>query len=419
MLHLALFVGRSEWIFISGLVGFLIGLLASLLNLPLAVTLALAMTGILLGAALLVRDVFGLLGRWSSWTIRRLQRPIHFPEDTVVPFLPVIIEVPGGRAAIDPDLDALLSTARNRIRWSEKPYRLPDELAQVAPYVLRTSASGRWSFNGPNVRLETDLSQEMIAGCEDVATRPGNFFSALCSNELAGWALTSSGHEWDFKNRFVLDPDDRMIPLGRSQLLNSVGVSTLAVTEDLKLLIALQSMSSQSGAGSWTPSGSGALEPRDGLSNPDPLLVDVITRGATRELCEEARIDPSWVGQSRVIGYSRWLDRGGKPEFYCVTKLNVHSTALRTGSRTHSRFSEERTWTADVQLLDLDPAAASTILEATPRELHRPPLWSDSGMIANPKILEGSTSVSLHLALDALARALQRSPNLLDELATG
>jgi len=405
---------RAELVFVVAIIGFLIGLVPSLLDLPTEVAWLLAAAGLVLATVFLVRDVLGLLGRWSSWSMRRLQ-PVRFPESLTVPFLPVIIETPTGRVAIDPNLDAALATAQNRIQWSVKPYRLPDELARLAPYILRTSASGRWPFNGPDVALETDLSLAAIESGEEIKARPGNFFSELCSNELTGWAISSSGNSIDFKERYLFDSRNQLLSLGQSQLANGIGVSTLAITSDSKLVLTLQSVSSQTSGGMWAPSGSGALEPRDGLDGHDSLLIDVVIRGAERELCEEGRIKPAWIRQSRVIGYSRWLDRGGKPEFYCVTSLSVHSSELRTGSGTHSMLSEERTWTSDVQVLDVNLTTIKGFDPGDPAS-HTLPLWARAGLIPNVDILTGSTSVPLHASLDALARTVHRSPHLLADL---
>ena len=41
-----------------------------------------------------------------------------------------------------------------------------------------------------------------------------------------------------------------------------------------------------------------------------------------RELCEEANIQPKNIVRTEIIGYFRWIDFGGQPEFVGITKLN-------------------------------------------------------------------------------------------------
>ena len=406
------FLVRAEWAPIVSVGSFLLGLIPMVIGVPQEIGWGFAALGFVIGAIFIIRDTFGLLGRWSSLTMRRVHELSERLATAEVPDLPEVVVTPTGRVAINPELDALLATAENQVRWHADPYRLPTELAKIAPYVLRTSAQGKWPFDGPNVRLETDLTIESVSTAADMMMRPGSFFRAVCSNELTGWHLKDDGKSWDFEGTYLLDSRERVIPLGQSRLMNGVGVSTLAVTTDDKLLVVLQSPNTQTGAGMWAASGSGALEPKDLPRQEEPLLRDMVVAGAVRELREETKLPASAIGNSRVLRYGRWLDRGGKPEFSCVTALTISSDEVELGSRMHRIGSDERLWTAEIQLLGLNLAVPSTN-EPTVKE---PPLWLSSQLVSDPDELRGSTSVSLGLALDALVRALVRDPHLFDEL---
>lgn len=44
-------------------------------------------------------------------------------------------------------------------------------------------------------------------------------------------------------------------------------------------------------------------------------------RGANRELIEETGVPEESISEGRLIGFGRWLERGGKPELFSVTRL--------------------------------------------------------------------------------------------------
>jgi hypothetical protein len=158
--------------------------------------------------------------------------------------------------------------------------------------------------------------------------------------------------------------DGRLPDLEQSRLANPVGVSTLAFDSRNDLILIQQSEFAQSSKNLWSPSGSGSPEPVDlqtaGTAEAGrPDLVDVIRRGMNRELVEESHISVDAIHDSRVIGYFRWLNKGGKPEYTGVTLLNRPVTALRR------RLSEFR-WVRGIEVgvpvdfdrLRDDPAAA-------------------------------------------------------------
>lgn len=412
--HVVRFISVSEWVYGAALIGFVVGLVPALLRVSPRVTLVFTVVGLVLGVLLAVRDTLALLGRWSAWTMRRRQSPINFQRPLEVPGLPVVVCAPAGQAAIDPDLDLLLPTAANPVRWSETRYRLPPPLAAIAPYVLRRSSQGRWPFNGPNVSLATDLTTDAVESSAEVLMREGDFFSALCSNELTGWVLTCDGESFDFWDRFVFDSRGRFSALNTSELNNGVGVSTLAITSDDMLVITLQSSRSQTSAGLWAPSGSGALEPRDVVRGGTVLVTTAAGKGAERELVEETRIPRQAIGRTEVIGYARWLDRGAKPEFYCVTALTVTARELGHHGQVHRPLSEERLWTAGRDVVGLTTSV--TLDPDLVAGLARTPCWRGAGLVPQGSVLDDSVSLSLEMALDALARRLHHEPTFLDRL---
>ena len=124
-----------------------------------------------------------------------------------------------------------------------------------------------------------------------------------------------------------------LLPLHRTDAANHIGVTSVVVTSDYRVLLFRQG-DTQVERGSITVA-SGSLDWNDivdGAQNDD--LQSVIKRGMAREFCEEAsarrayRIHQNMRDLRQIIahasnefeltGFFRWVDRCGKPEFVGV-----------------------------------------------------------------------------------------------------
>jgi 8-oxo-dGTP pyrophosphatase MutT (NUDIX family) len=322
--------------------------------------------------------------------------------------LPETVSCRRGNILTDFRLVSAFANCPLNVVWQDDKFRLTGELRESAAYVLRRSSGAKLPFNGPCVRLETDLSSLHVNNLVDVRLRPADFFDALCSNELTRWSITRSGLDWDFHHRYLLDSHNRVIALSQSELANIVGVSTLAITTDDHVLLVLQSGKSSASAQLWAPSGSGSLEPQD-VSNQD-RLSDVVLSGAVRELREECGLTPDSVLSSQLLGYGRWLERGAKPEFVCVTALSCTSNdVLRHPSY---RDRSEKHWTTAVECIPLNLAVSAADdwsgPEARSSAAHR--------LIGNSDRVISGISVPLQFSLEVLALALSNQQDLLSNL---
>lgn len=149
--------------------------------------------------------------------------------------------------------------------------------------------------------------------------------------------IAASGERWQFAS------------LNQSNLSNHIGSSTLAFTNDGYVLLPLQARRSQKSEGKYAPTGSGSLDWADRkAAKHSQDLLDIIRFGAERELQEEQtlkRIDKKAQMQTMVIGYFRWLNYGGQPEFLCITKIDCTLRELRPNpnelvNETHIVFDE-------------------------------------------------------------------------------
>ena len=110
---------------------------------------------------------------------------------------------------------------------------------------------------------------------------------------------------------------------------NEIGISTLAVTKDGYLFFQLQGNHSDSSPGLIVPSGSGSADWSDFDNNRTLTFKELISYSTKRELSEETGSAMAEVTVNKVIGFYRWLEQAGKPEFISVSKLNMDSKEIQ------------------------------------------------------------------------------------------
>lgn len=120
---------------------------------------------------------------------------------------------------------------------------------------------------------------------------------------------------------------DPIKALGVSDFSDHIGVSTLLYTSDGYVIVFRQAANAGYNADYFMPTGSGSMDYADFKKDED--LRQMIIRGAERELSEESSLkkmlgeeDFSQLVHTTVIGYYRDMERGGKPEFCCVSRID-------------------------------------------------------------------------------------------------
>lgn len=117
-------------------------------------------------------------------------------------------------------------------------------------------------------------------------------------------------------------------------------------------------------ASRFMPTGSGSLDYADFHEKED--LRQMIVRGAERELAEESSLrkmlgDEAFAKKvnTTVIGYYRDMERGGKPEFCCVSRIdmimeevsqNICTSDKEIAKRTDTAFElgDKKKWTDEI-----------------------------------------------------------------------
>lgn len=120
---------------------------------------------------------------------------------------------------------------------------------------------------------------------------------------------------------------DPIRSLGDSDFSDHIGVSTLLYTKDGYIFVFRQAGNAGYNANYYMPTGSGSMDYADFKEGED--LRQMIIRGAERELAEESSLKKllgdevfATILHTTVIGYYRDMERGGKPEFCCVSRID-------------------------------------------------------------------------------------------------
>ncbi|GLZ38540.1 hypothetical protein [Actinokineospora sp. NBRC 105648] len=238
--------------------------------------------------------------------------------------------------------------ARLAVSWTPGRRRLAVKIEQHRTSILlhKYRSTRMRPFNGANVTQLSSIEDSVRDPRTPVRFGPSRYFDLLVSNYLANEVLQDSSRREVLSVRaLMLGERGRLVRFEDSRLADPVGVSTLAIDQNKRVVLIAHSETALSSAGRIAPSGSGSLEPRDlprrlvRGKEETGSLCDAITTGMTRELLEESNLEQSDIRWSAVTGYFRWITRGGKPEYVGVTVLN-----RRTDELTDRRRLTEHKW---------------------------------------------------------------------------
>jgi len=239
-------------------------------------------------------------------------------------------------------------------------YNEPHLLEAFDYLVKRLQESGKRFFNDKKVSLRTELNVDQLTQAGRMVTLGETSYiaSALtndaCVNRLVRDKSSPETIYADLTQMYPLtisNGDAHLLSLDDSQLSNHLGASTIALFRQTNgtcvVVLPEQGAKAARSAGLLAPTGSGSLDWADIAHSPSKDLLTLIARGANRELCEEQGI----LGLGRegrpldellklhrvdtyVLGYFRWLNFGGLPQFCCISTLwDVNVEDLRPDER--------------------------------------------------------------------------------------
>lgn len=207
-------------------------------------------------------------------------------------------------------------------QYLNEKWELPRELREEwkGRLLQKAKREKRIIFDSGKVRLLNDLGISDVEGSIKVKIQPTTYLHGFWTNEAALLDLKQNS-ETVYRGDRLYMLENFVSTLSDSKCANSIGVSTLLIGGGSKLPLVTQSARSAVSNSKIAPSGSGSMDLED-IQEGDLDFNSVICRAAERELVEEMGLSKEIKLKSQVIGFSRLLARGGKPEFFCVTWLD-------------------------------------------------------------------------------------------------
>ena len=302
------------------------------------------------------------------------------------------------------EVNRLLDKADNPLILRPEKYEVP---AQILDYLEQSVAQRAPDYNQDKVGLRTDLTPALLMQNAPLKVQHSDYFRGLATNEMVAKRIERCEdrrrrQKWtlDFPVCALAFDNDELTALSDSTFANNIGVTSLLITADHHIVLQDQ------GAQSVDPQcinlgSSGSLDLED-LYETQPggrrlrTLQGALRRGMEREANEETS---AAVGPGRsttfLTGYARYLHRGGKPEFFGIT-------------RTVSRFDDLEAKPSELkfvhriyaQAFDPTPAGLQGAIEALIGRCE-----------GGPDQYSPSMAVGLHLARSHVERAgLDLSP---------
>lgn len=224
----------------------------------------------------------------------------------------------------NPELDLYLAQGGTlRFRITGESFSCGDQ-DLINAVVESAIANGKAVFNSAKIRVSGDPSAADV-----VELSPTDYFQGLATNEIGfKTAMLSDGRR---VNGTELAFPGNVIPsLARSKLSNHIGACALAFDTDGVVSLVRTSKSSMIAAQKISPSAAGSADIED-FHGRDGDLLECVLAGLKRELVEEQGIAAGDITNARVIGFQRYLPRGGKPEFIGLLRIGETWKSARKG----------------------------------------------------------------------------------------
>ncbi|CBH20515.1 protein of unknown function [Acetoanaerobium sticklandii] len=252
----------------------------------------------------------------------------------------------------------LLERSTININIIDYKFEIADEIKSFVPSIMRrTFLSDKVIFNGKLVRMASDLFLESTA----INMQKTRYFEGQCTNEIV-YKQIKSNHsiEEPFRGEcLMLNKDNVLFDLEHSSCSNYIGASTLVVVNRKHILIGKQGEYSKANSGRYAPSGSGSVNYKDINKSTD--FYSLIINAMEREFCEENNYKLNNNIKTIVLGYVRLLERGGKPDFFGISFLDLDSEVIN-----NDKIKKEELGIAGNRLIidiDINEGIGRTVLE--------------------------------------------------------
>lgn len=267
---------------------------------------------------------------------------------------------------------------------------------------LKSKEQGRL-FNESKTAIISSLDSDT----DEITLGKTSYFTSIITNEACTYVIEKYGLiSKDFRILFPISFNKKqqacLEPIEVSSLMsNDIGISTLALTGDNYLFYWVQNHYAQQSQGLLAPTGSGSLDWKDTYQSNDDFL-SIIRYGMARELWEESKLKnneqyqltkenkAALVKNTYVIGYFRWIKRGGRPEFIGISKIDYKSYVLNPDKLEVTQILADGTPVTPIKIETVDGAIemCDALLMGT---LHAAELSTPLNVLLNrlKSILEG------------------------------
>ncbi len=210
-------------------------------------------------------------------------------------------------------------------------YSIPSDVSRNAYRIFSDYLKGKkYFFDSKKIRMDLGVDELMLLASDKriVQLSKTTYFNSICSNEITCKELRyrdDSSYCFDgytlVKTKGDKNKNSRIFSLSDSPCSNHIGVSTLAISNDNQVVFLQQGSKNLVGTNKYIVSASGSVEYSDRRNC--TFFGDIIVKAMERELREECNLEAKDIIETNVIGFGRLLDRGGKPEFFGISKVNL------------------------------------------------------------------------------------------------
>lgn len=294
------------------------------------------------------------------------------------------------------EIDHYLRTTEIRLTLHTRKYaKVRDQIKKEGDALLsflrynfyRSLNKGQHFYNEKKLCLSTDICLHT----NEAECHKGSYFDTYLTNIISMQKLIEAENPeravFDGRRGYPYSLNAGILKLCSikdSCVNNEIGVSTLAFTKDGYLVLWNQNALAQSSGAMLVPSGSGSADWADIVGT---NFTKSIQKGMSRELKEEStlnRLSGEDIGETRIVGFFRWIRKAGKPEFVGITKMKVDWLDINPETKEVARISH-----ADNKTIKTLEQLTTTLAEI-----------KDS-----PNI-----SVPLYMNINALERYIARDP---------
>lgn len=232
------------------------------------------------------------------------------------------------------DVNAILDKSANPLAIEEVRFEVPRQLREFRARSINIKLPNR---NDPKIGLRNDITVDVLANSEILSVQETDYFSGAATNEMACDqfmsvpVLRSRRPSLQFAVADLIIDNNELVGLSESSLSNHIGISTVVFTADSFLV--LQEQDEQMISSKEVAIGaSGSLDLKDieVTRHQNPTLQGLVRFGMEREATEELSA-AFWPNRqnTNITGYARYLARGGKPEFFGITRTTSIFSELK------------------------------------------------------------------------------------------